>query len=263
MDLSLSLVSALLLPLPTDGGNLAPEWYHPPLDVQWQIQLQGEINTGYDVELYVVDLFDTEESVIQDLQAAGKKVICYFSAGTYENWRPDRYRFLPTEKGRRLGNWPGERWLDIRSLNVRKRMADRIELAAEKGCDGVDPDNVDGYTNETGFPLNSRQQLSYNRFLFRTAHQYGLAVSLKNDLQQVRELVDYADFAINESCHEWRECHLLQPFIDAGKPVLHIDYRFSQDAGERTFHCEHMDILGFRSMTLPLALDDSFRFSCF
>jgi len=142
-------------------------------------------------------------------------------------------------------------------------MADRIELAAEKGCDGVDPDNVDGYTNETGFPLNSRQQLSYNRFLFRTAHQYSLAVSLKNDLQQVRELVDYADFAINESCHEWRECHLLQPFIDAGKPVLHIDYRFSQDAGERTFHCEHMEILGFRSMTLPLALDDSFRFSCF
>lgn len=73
MHLSLSLVSALLLPLPTDGGNLAPEWYQPPVDVQWQIQLQGAINTGYDVELYVVDLFDTQESVIHDLQAAGKR----------------------------------------------------------------------------------------------------------------------------------------------------------------------------------------------
>ena len=142
-------------------------------------------------------------------------------------------------------------------------MADRIELAAEKGCDGVDPDNVDGYTNQTGFPLNSRQQLSYNRFLFRTAHKYGMAVSLKNDLQQVNELVDYADFAVNESCHEWRECHLLQPFIDAGKPVLHIDYRFSQDATGRGYHCEHMNALGFQSLTLPLALDDSYRFSCF
>ena len=263
MDLSLSLLSALLLPLPTDGGNLAAERYQPPVDVQWHIQLQGEVNIGYDVDLYVVDLFDIEESVIDDLQAAGKKVICYFSAGTYENWRPDRYRFLPTDKGRRLGNWPGERWLDIRSLNVRKRMADRIELAAEKGCDGVDPDNVDGYTNQTGFPLNSRQQLSYNRFLFRTAHKYGMAVSLKNDLQQVNELVDYADFAVNESCHEWRECHLLQPFIDAGKPVLHIDYRFSQDATGRGYHCEHMNTLGFQSLTLPLALDDSYRFSCF
>ena len=68
MDLPLNLLAALLLPLPTDGGNLAPEWYQPHVDVQWQIQLQGEVNIGYDVDLYVVDLFDTEESVIQDLQ---------------------------------------------------------------------------------------------------------------------------------------------------------------------------------------------------
>ena len=155
MHLSLSLVSALLLPLPSDGGNLAPAWYQPPLNVQWHIQLQGEINSGYDVDLYVVDLFDTAQSVIQDLQAAGRKVICYFSAGTYENWRPDRHRFLPTDKGRSLDNWPGERWLDIRSLNVRKRMADRIELAAEKGCDGVDPDNVE---DRKSTRLNSSHQ---------------------------------------------------------------------------------------------------------
>jgi len=38
-------VSALLLPLPTGGGNLAPEWHQPPVDVQWQIQLQDAINT--------------------------------------------------------------------------------------------------------------------------------------------------------------------------------------------------------------------------
>ncbi|MED5389680.1 MAG: endo alpha-1,4 polygalactosaminidase [Pseudomonadota bacterium] len=263
MHLSLSLISALLLPLPTDGGNLAPDWYQPASDVHWQAQLQGPLNTGYDAELYIVDLFDTDTSVIRDLQAADKKVICYFSAGTHENWRPDRHRFLPTDKGRRLGNWPGERWLDIRSLNVRQRMADRIRLAAEKGCDGVDPDNVDGYTNNTGFPLKSKQQLDYNRFLFDTAHQYGLAVSLKNNLGQVDALIDHVDFAVNESCHQWRECHLLKPFIDAGKPVLHIDYLFNQSAEERRFHCDHMNLLGFRSLTLPLALDDSFRFSCF
>ena len=263
MDVSLSLLSALLLPLPTDGGNLAPDWYRPPVDVSWHIQLQGPLNTGYNVDLYVVDLFDTDADIIKDLQAAGKKVICYFSAGSYENWRPDRHQFLPTDKGRNLDNWPGERWLDIHSLNVRHRMAERIELAATKGCDGVDPDNVDGYSNNTGFALNDKQQLDYNRFLFDTAHQHGLAVSLKNDLEQVDDLVDYADFAINESCHQWRECHLLQPFIDAGKPVLHIDYQFNQGTEEREFHCAHMNALGFRSLTLPLALDNSFRFRCF
>ena len=46
MDLPLNLLAALLLPLPTDGGNLAPEWYQPHVDVQWQIQRQGEVNIG-------------------------------------------------------------------------------------------------------------------------------------------------------------------------------------------------------------------------
>lgn len=263
MDISLTFLSALLLPLPVDGNNFLPSRYQVPTDIQWHIQLQGQLNTGHDAQLYSVDLFDTETSVIRNLQVEKKKVICYFSAGTFEDWRPDRHHFLPTDKGRPLDNWPGERWLDIRSLNVRHRMAERIELAATKGCDGVDPDNVDGYSNNTGFALNDKQQLDYNRFLFDTAHQHGLAVSLKNDLEQVDDLVDYADFAINESCHQWRECHLLQPFIDAGKPVQHIDYQFNQGTEEREFHCAHMNALGFRSLTLPLALDNSFRYSCF
>ena len=80
-------------------------------------------------------------------------------------------------------------------------MSDRIALAASKGCDGVDPDNVDGYSNRTGFPLSYNSQLDYNRFLFDTAHDHGLAVSLKNDLGQIEDLVVYADFAVNESWH--------------------------------------------------------------
>ncbi|MCG8392334.1 MAG: endo alpha-1,4 polygalactosaminidase [Pseudomonadales bacterium] len=262
MDTSLSLLSTLftllLPPQPT-----APERYQPAVDVSWQIQLQGTANTGYDAELYILDLFDTPEHVITDLQASGRKVICYFSAGTFENWREDKNRFLATDKGRRLGNWPGERWLDIRSQNVRHIMADRIALAADKGCDGVDPDNVDGYSNRTGFPLTADNQLDYNRFLFQTAHDAGLAVSLKNDLGQAAELVNDVDFAVNESCHQWQECHLLQPFIDAGKPVLHIDYLYGQDPQGHAQHCQHMASLGFRSLTLPLALDDGYRLSCF
>ncbi|WP_133491297.1 endo alpha-1,4 polygalactosaminidase [Alcanivorax sp. 24] len=249
--------AALVQPALANGG-----WYQPAMDVNWQVQLQGTPDTHYDMELYVLDLFDTEQSVIGGLHAQGAKMICYFSAGTFENWRDDAGRFLPGDKGRRLGNWPGERWLDIRSQNVREIMADRLDLAVEKGCDGVDPDNVDGYSNHTGLPLTYQNQLDYNIWLAGEAHQRGLAVSLKNDLGQIQDLVAHFDFAINESCHEWDECELLTPFTQAGKPVLHIDYLYANDPVGRDQLCLYTQGLGFRTLTLPELLDGSFRLSC-
>ena len=210
MSTSLGLLTGAISSLLNPQDLVLPH-YQPTVNTTWQIQLQGTINTGYQTDLYILDLFDTPQSVIDDLQASGRKVICYFSAGTYEEWREDEGRFTAADKGRQLDNWPGERWLNTRSSNVRSIMVDRLTLAAEKGCDGVDPDNVDAYSNRSGFPLTYDSQLDYNRFLFDTAHDHGLAVSLKNDLEQVEDLVDHADFAVSESCHQWQECHLLTP----------------------------------------------------
>ncbi|MAO58056.1 endo alpha-1,4 polygalactosaminidase [Alloalcanivorax profundimaris] len=259
-NLITALLSTAALPAPPVAG--AADWYQPPVDVDWQVQLQGEPNTGYDVDLYVLDLFDTNQTVIDDLHAQGHRMICYFSAGTFENWREDADRFTAADKGRRLGDWPGERWLDIRSDNVRAIMADRLDLAVEKGCDGVDPDNVDGYSNRNGLSLTAADQLDYNTWLAGQAHQRGLAISLKNDLGQVEDLVAYFDFAVNESCHEWNECGMLTPFIEAGKPVLHIDYLYASDPEGRARLCQYTDSLGFRTLTLPPLLDDTFRQSC-
>jgi hypothetical protein len=261
MSTSLGLLTGAITSL-LDPQEVAQPRYQPTVETTWQIQLQGATNTGYQADLYILDLFDTPQSVITDLQASGRKVICYFSAGTYEEWREDEGRFTAADKGGQLDNWPGERWLNTRSTNVRSIMVDRLTLAAEKGCDGVDPDNVDGYSNQTGFPLTYDSQLDYNRFLFNQAQSMGLAVSLKNDVEQVADLIDYVDFAVNESCHEWQECHRLLPFVEAGKPVFHIDYIYSQDPDGQAIHCQHMGSLGYRSLTLPVALDDSYRFSC-
>ena len=90
-------------------GVTSGDWYRPAVDVNAQVQLQGTPNISYDVELYVLDLFDTDSAVIDALHADGRKMICYFSAGTFENWRDDAGRFTAADKGRRLGNWPGER----------------------------------------------------------------------------------------------------------------------------------------------------------
>ncbi len=219
--------------------HAAWSWWQPTGQWHWDIQLTGELNLDPSADAVDVDVFDTPIETIQALKAQGVKVICYLSAGSFEDWRPDASQFPESVKGSSNG-WAGENWLDIRQTKILKPiMSARMDLAVEKGCDAIDADNVDGFTNDTGFPLKASQQLTYNRMLANLAHTRELAIGLKNDLLQTRQLVSTFDFAINESCLAYDECDLLQPFTTVGKPVLAIDY----DNG--TEICEAANALGF------------------
>ncbi|MDO6498206.1 endo alpha-1,4 polygalactosaminidase [Photobacterium sanguinicancri] len=261
-------VTPPVVDVPELDPNVEPitngSWYRPAPLTTWQWQLSGTVNTSYNVDIYNIDLFDSSTDLIQGLQQSGKKVICYFSAGSYEDWRPDAKEFKESDLGNNLDGWPGERWLDIRSKNVISIMTKRLELAKEKGCDGVELDNMDGYTNSTGINLTNTDQLAYNRAVANTAHQLSLSIGLKNDLDQILELVDYYDFAINESCTEYNECHLLNPFIQNGKAVLNAEYlnKYVNDEAARNEMCTQSKQMQFSTLVLPLALDDSFRISC-
>ncbi len=246
--------------LPVTEGN----WFRPVEETTWQWQLTGDINTSYDAEVYDIDLFDVSESTIGKLQAEGKKVIAYFSAGSYEQWRIDASSFSESDLGNPLDGWPGERWVDIRSPEIHSLMLNRLDLAKEKGFDGVEPDNVDGYSNNTGFDLTANDQLAYNRFMANEAHKRGLSIGLKNDLDQIPELVDYYDFSVNEECFEYEECDVLLPFITSGKAVFNAEYSSvlvnSSDARESL--CAQANNLKLSTLILPLELDDTFRYSC-
>jgi hypothetical protein len=199
--------------------------YTPPLDVAWQYQLRSAPDPDRVFDFWLVDMFDTKASLVQQLHDTGGKVACYISAGSWENWRPDADNFPNRVLGRGLAGWPGERWLDIRALDdLAPIMSARLDLCVEKGFDTVDFDNVNGYLNPTGFPLRGRHQLAYNRWLANAAHEHGLSVGLKNDGEQVEDLVAYFDFALVESCFQYNECELYSPFIDAGKAVLEVEY---------------------------------------
>ncbi len=239
-------------------------WYRPAAGISWQWQLSGAVNGSYAVKLYDIDLFESSRETIQSLQSAGKKVICYFSAGSSENWRPDDSSFLSADRGKDMDGWPGEKWLDIRSASVRKAMRARLQLAADKGCDGVEPDNVQGYATATGFSLTADDQLDFNIFLANAAHRLGLAVALKNDGPQVKDLLEYFDFSVNEECFAFDECADWEPFVTAGKPVLNAEYTPSlkSNASARADLCKASAAIGFSTLVLPLELDDSFRYSC-
>jgi hypothetical protein len=161
----------------------------PAPGTTWQWQLSGSIDTSPDVEVFDID-HEVSAGVVDALHVEGRKVICYLSAGTAEDYRDDYDDFPAAVLGDTMDDWPHERWLDVRALDALEPiMAARMDICADKGFDAVEPDNVDGYSNDTGFPLSAADQLAYNRMIADLAHERGLAVGLKNDLDQVDDLV--------------------------------------------------------------------------
>jgi len=181
--------------------------------------------------MYDIDLVNTPQNIIDQLHTKGRIVICYFSAGSWENWRSDAGQFPESVIGKGLDGWPDEKWLDIRQIDILAPiMETRLNLARQKRCDGVEPDNVDGYVNDTGFPLKYRDQLNYNIWLANQAHARGLSIGLKNDLDQVKDLLPYFDWALNEECFQYDECELLLPFVEAGKAVFGVEYEGNSES---------------------------------
>ena len=252
--LGVALAAALTLVLTQfllDDGEAArcPGGCKPPPYARWSYQLQERPRIT-DARVYDVDGFDTPARFVSRLHRLKLYAVCYISAGTWENWRPDRARFPSSVLGRSNG-WPGERWLDIRRRDVLVPiMRARIEKCRDKGFDAVEPDNVDGYANETGFPLSAADQLRYNRRIALLAHTAGLAVGLKNDLDQIPALRNDFDFAVVEQCFQYDECDKVRPFIAAGKPVFEVEYELPRES-----FCARAKALKIRAVRAPMDLD--------
>lgn len=231
---------------------ITPSWWQPTPGTTMHIQYAGTINTNLaGVEAYNIDLVDTAQATINAIKANGKKVICYFSAGSWEDWRPDQASFPAAVKGNVMDGWPDEKWLDVRALSILMPIMEaRMDQAVTKGCDAVDPDNVDGYTNTTGFPLTRADQLAYYQALADAAHERGLGISLKNAMDMLPEALADADFSVNEQCYEYNECNTLTPFITANKPVFSMEYNRNP-----TVFCPVMNNLNFDSQKKTLALN--------
>jgi hypothetical protein len=227
--------------------------WRPGPRTTWQWQLTTPVDLSVAAEMFDIDLFDNGADVVAALHAGGRRAVCYLSAGTYEPGRPDSGAFPAAVLGDQVQGWPDERWLDIRRLDVLGPIMERrLDLCRAKGFDGVEPDNVDGYSNATGFPLTAADQLAYNRFLVAAAHARGLSIGLKNDLEQAAELQPEYDWALNEECFQNGECDLLRPFVAAGKAVFNVEYSLDPSA-----FCPQAQALGFMSMRKSLALDAS------
>ncbi|KAF1779226.1 Glycoside hydrolase superfamily [Phytophthora cactorum] len=178
-------------------------WNATP-DTSYQIQLSGTLDLYYDVDMYDIDMFDTPNATIAELKQRGIKVICYFSAGTYEDWRSDKDRYSSNIIGARLPEW-------------------EARLQQVPGHD------------------SARSQLDRG---------------LKNDLNQINDLVSVFDFSVNEQCVHYNECDMLVPFIKANKPVFGIEY-----SGDKATACAIANSLNFDTLFKALSLKNE-RYSC-
>jgi hypothetical protein len=247
----LALLAAVALGCAPAEAAPAPSWWRPTPGLTWQWQLSGTVDRTVVANVYDVDGLDTPAATVAALHKAGRKVICYVNAGAYENWRVDKARFPAAVLGKPLDGWAGERWLDIRRWDVLEPiMRARFQTCRTKGFDGVEPDNVDAYANASGFRLTANDQLMYNRRIAALAHSLGLAVGLKNDVEQAAALAPAFDFAVNEECAAYAECAALKVFIAARKPVFHVEYEVSVAS-----FCPTTRALGFTSMRKRWELD--------
>jgi hypothetical protein len=246
---------------PTATARADFSWWKPGPKNRLQIQFAGlPVVMQKDVEIYDLDLFDTEKDTVVAIHAAGAHVLCYINAGAWEDWRPDADQYPKEIVGQVYEGWPGEKWLDIRRMDdLKSILSARFDLCKEKGFDGVEPDNLDGYQNETGFGLTADDQLAFNRWLALMAHSRGLSIGLKNDPDQMEVLVKDFDFTVMEDCLVSGWCENALPFIKDVKPAYAVEY--TDRTSSLTPFCDQAHGLGVQTFLKHRELD-AWRSSC-
>jgi hypothetical protein len=235
-------------PTPTPLAGIWEPTADAPIHWQWQIGTPFNISTDLIpyVTVYDIDAFDNSASTVSYLHSLGFKVIAYVSFGTWEDWRPDASEFPSSVLGKSNG-WPGEKWLDIRSDTVKTIMTARLDMVKQKGFDAVEPDCIDGYSNDTGFLLNAQDQINYNTWIAAQCHQRGLSVGLKNDIEQAATLQPYFDWTLNEESYRYQEYDGLTVFTAANKAVFEVEYSSAEQ-------CSTMNAMHINSMVRDLNL---------
>jgi len=255
-----ALVGVLAVVLAAGAGQARAEggWWKPPSQLTWYWQLTGNVDNNVPVAAYDIDGFENSAAEVATLHSQGKRVICYIDVGTAEKFRPDYSKFPRSVLGHSNG-WPGEHWLDIRQLAVLEPiMTARFQMCREKGFDAVEPDNIEGYANNSGFPLTAAEQLTYNEWVANEVHSLGMAVLQKNDGEQTDGLLGYFDGALTEQCNQYSECPDFDPYLALGEPVLNAEYRLKTSK-----FCAADEAAGIMGARYDLALNGKRFEPCF
>lgn len=208
---------ALIGLVSASGGEAAESW-------DWQLTDPYDLTRRVDV--LDIDPDNHSPADIAALKNQGLTLICYVSVGTVETYRHDKTAFPPEAVGKIYDEWPDERFLDIRRLDLLLPiMRARFQRCADLGFDAVEPDNQDVHDNDSGFDVRAQDTLRYIRALADEAHSLGLRIGQKNISDLTPQLIDTLDFVIAEDCFADGWCEDVLAYARAGKPVYAAEYR--------------------------------------
>lgn len=208
-----------------EGGS-GPEYWKPSPGLTWQWQLSEDVSDILDVDVYDID-WESSASTVAALHAKNIHVICYVSVGSWEDYRPDADQFPDAVVGNDYDGWPGEKYLDIRSDEVRTLMLARFDACRSKGFDAIEPDNMDVFElgSESGFPLTRADGIAYAAWLAESAHARGLGIGQKNAASITGDIEAAYDWALTESCYsDGNWCGDVKAYPAHDKPVFMCEY---------------------------------------
>ncbi|KAJ3119796.1 hypothetical protein HK098_005129 [Nowakowskiella sp. JEL0407] len=211
----------------------AADWYKPIIGQPWQWILKTENEVVNAVEFHDID-FDFSRAFFKKLKESKKKIGCYFSAGTYEQFRSDQAMFPADSLGGTVSFGTGdsfadEKWLNIKRLDlIADIMLQRIEEALIRGCDIIEFDNQDPVIHDTGLKNNGKisldLNLAYLKWLVGWAHARGMGALLKNSNEFAAYTSTLHDGVVNEECWINGNCDNYWPFLQLMKPVFNCEY---------------------------------------
>lgn len=249
--------AAITLTAPVSSAQI----WKPRTSDSFQWILSAALDTTAPATVYDIDAFNSSTADVSTLHGMRRHAVCYVNAGAYENFRPDASSFPAQVIGNAYTGWPGENWLDIRRIDLLGPiMQARLDMCKAKGFDAVEPDNIDGFENSTGFPLGADDQVIYNTWLASIAHERGMSIALKNDANQVAQLQPLYDFALTEDCWQQGWCSQLSPFHAAGDAVFNVEYTdVTTPATFTGTYCPNAKAAGFYTILKRRQLDASIQ----
>jgi hypothetical protein len=222
----------------------------PKRGTTWQWQLSGRVDLAVKAAVFDLDVDDTSARTVAALHRKGRHVICYIDVGTWESYRSDAGDFPDDLLGNRVDGWPDERWLDIRAIDrLAPILRARLDRCAKKGFDAVEPDWLNHYEEDTGFPIKRADSVRFAKWVAREAHRRGLSIAQKNAPGLVKSLAGSFDFAVTEDCALYDECGAYRAYLSRGRAVLDAEY----EQAPATF-CRETRKLGVSAIRKRLAL---------
>jgi hypothetical protein len=112
-----------------------------------------------------------------------------------------------------------------------------------------------GQNNENGLGLTQADSVSFVKFLASTALSHGLATGLKNAGEIIPDVLPSVQFSVNEQCAAYKECSTFAAFVNASKPVFHIEYPASKPKISNVTACTAKGTAGFSTVIKKMSLD--------